>query len=195
MGISKDKRRQASNEKYVDALQNRYSKLCVIRDDFGFKKDENNQVNVTLQEANKYATTLLNNSRNNSTFDNMVGYIFKIEDGVDRGVHLHTLFFFDGNKVQNDKFKGEQRGKYWEKVTDGKGSYHNCNRSDYKEKATGMLDYRDIEKRRVLDKAMAYLAKDDQRVEALKENEKDRVIRRGTMPKEKGNKGRPRDKV
>ena len=58
-----------------------------------------------------------------------------------------------------------------------------------------MLDYRDIEKRRVLDKAMAYLAKDDQRVEALKENEKDRVIRRGTMPKEKGNKGRPRDKV
>lgn len=195
MGISKDKRRQASNEKYVDALQNRYSKLCVIRDDFGFKKDENNQVNVTLQEANKYATTLLNNSRNNSTFDNMVGYIFKIEDGVDRGVHLHTLFFFDGNKVQNDKFKGEQLGKYWEKVTDGKGSYHNCNRSDYKEKATGMLDYRDTEKRRVLDKAMAYLAKDDQRVEALKENEKDRVIRRGTMPKEKGNKGRPRDKV
>ena len=46
MGISKDKRRQASNEKYVDALQNRYSKLCVIRDDFGFKKDENNQVDL-----------------------------------------------------------------------------------------------------------------------------------------------------
>ena len=55
-----------------------------------------------------------------------------------------------------------------------------------------MLDYRDIEKRRNLDKAMEYLAKDDQRVEALKENKKDRAIRRGTIPKEKSNRGRPR---
>ena len=45
MAISKDKRRQSSNEKYVDALQDRYSKLCVVRVDFGYKKDENNEVN------------------------------------------------------------------------------------------------------------------------------------------------------
>jgi hypothetical protein len=29
-------------------------------------------------------------------------------------------------------------------------------------------------------------------IEALKENKKDRAIRRGTMPREKGNMGRPR---
>ena len=39
---------------------------------------------------------------------------------------------------------------------------------------------------------MAYLVKEDQSIEALKENEKDRIIRRGTMPKSKGNVGRPR---
>jgi hypothetical protein len=48
------------------------------------------------------------------------------------------------------------------------------------------------EKRRKLDNAMAYLVKDEQSIEALKENKKDRAIRRGTMPREKGNMGRPR---
>ena len=50
----------------------------------------------------------------------------------------------------------------------------------------------DIEKRRNLDYAMAYLVKEEQSIEALKENEKDRSIRRGIIPKSKGNFGRPR---
>jgi hypothetical protein len=192
MAIRKDKRRQASNEKYIDALQEKFSKVCVIRNDFGYKKDENNNVNITLDEANKHVNRFLSNRRNNSVFDNNIGYIFKIEEGVDKGIHIHALILFNGNNVQNDKFKGDQLGQYWKKITNGKGSYHNCNRNNYKDNATGMLDYRDIEKRRNLDKAMEYLAKDDQRVEALKENKKDRIIRRGTLPKEKGNGGRPR---
>ena len=69
-----------------------------------------------------------------------------------------------------------------------------CNRNDYKDNhAIGMLDYRNVEKRRKLDNAMAYLVKEDQSIDALKGNEKDRSIRRGTMPKEKSKKGRPRN--
>ncbi len=195
MAIKKEKRRQVSNEKYVDALQERYSKLCVIRNDFGYKKDENNKVNVTLQDVKKDINTLLNNSRNNSAYDNMVGYIFKIEDGVDKGKHIHALIFFDGNQVKNDKFKGDQIGENWGKITKGKGSYHNCNRNNYKDNATGMLDYRDVEKRRNLDKAMEYLAKNEQNIDGSNENEKDRLIRRGTMPKEKSTRGRPRNQL
>lgn len=55
-----------------------------------------------------------------------------------------------------------------------------------------MLDYRDAKKRRNLDDAMAYLVKDTQNNDFLKENEKDRSIRRGTLPKNKSNAGRPR---
>lgn len=192
MAISKDKRRQVSNEKYVDALQDRYSKLCVVRVDFGYKKDENNEVNVTLDEANKHIERLLANRRNNSIFNDNVGYIIKTEYTEDRGVHNHVALFYDGNKVQNDKFKGDQIGNYWETITKGNGSYHNCNRNNYKDNATGMLDYRDVEKRKNLDNAMSYLVKEEQSIDALKENEKDRTIRRGTMPKTKGNVGRPR---
>ncbi len=193
MAISKDKRRQSSNEKYVDALQDRYSKLCVVRVDFGYKKDENNEVNVTLEEANKHIDKLLNNRRNNSIFKDNVGYVIKTEYTEDKGVHNHAVLFFDGNKVQNDKYKGDQIGNYWETITKGNGSYHNCNRSNYKNNATGMLDYRDVEKREKLDNAMSYLVKEEQSIKPLKEDEKCRAIRRGTMPKSKGNIGRPRN--
>jgi hypothetical protein len=192
MAISKDKRRQTSNEKYLDALQDRYSKLCVVRVDFGYKKDENNEVNITLEESNKHIDKLLNNRRNNSIFKDNVGYVIKTEYTEAKGIHNHVVLFFDGNKVQNDKFKGDQIGNYWETITNGNGSYHNCNRNNYKDNATGIVDYRDVEKREKLDEAMEYLVKEEQSIEALKENEKDRAIRRGTLPKEKSNRGRPR---
>jgi hypothetical protein len=56
-----------------------------------------------------------------------------------------------------------------------------------------MLDYRDVEKREKLDNAMSYLVKEEQSIKAIKENEKCRAIRRGTVPKSKGNIGRPRN--
>ena len=194
MAIKKEKKRQASNEKYIDVLQEKYSKICIVRVDLGYKKDENNQINVTLEEINKDVDRLLNNRRNNlTTFEHNVGYVIKTESGKDRGPHIHALLLFDGNKVQKDIFKGDQIGKYWvDNITKGNGSYHNCNRNNYKEDATGMLDYRDTEKRRNLNNAMAYLSKDEQSIDLLKENKKDRAIRRGTVPKEKSNKGRPR---
>ena len=39
---------------------------------------------------------------------------------------------------------------------------------------------------------MSYLVKEEQSIKPLKEDEKCRAIRRGTMPKSKGNIGRPR---
>ena len=195
MAISKNKRRQTSNEKYVDALQDKYSKLCVVRVDFGYKKDENNEVNVTLEEANKHIDKLLNNRRNNLIFKDNVGYVIKTEYTEDKGVHNHVVLFFDGNKVQNDKYKGNQIGEYWvDNITNGNGSYHNCNRNNYKDNATGILDYKNVEMRKNLDNAMSYLVKEEQSVDFLKENKNDRTIRRGTMPKSRGNVGRPRTK-
>ncbi len=194
MAIKKSKRRQDSNEKYDDALQEKYSKLCVVRLDLGYKKDETNKVDITLEKANKDINRLLSNRRNNSTFDNNVGYVLKTEYGENRDIHFHSYFFYDGQKVQKDMIKGEDIGKYWsENITNKQGTYYNCNRNDYKNNhAIGILDYRDTEKRRKLDDAMAYLVKEEQSIEALKENKKDRAIRRGTMPKSKGNIGRPR---
>lgn len=56
-----------------------------------------------------------------------------------------------------------------------------------------MIDYTDIEKRKYLDSAMAYLSKDEQHIEKLSDK-KERSFVRGTIPKSKGNIGRPRKK-
>jgi len=56
-----------------------------------------------------------------------------------------------------------------------------------------MLDYRDIKKRENLDTSVGYLCKDDhQDIAPVKSNQKDRAFVRGTIPKSKGNIGRPR---
>jgi hypothetical protein len=58
-----------------------------------------------------------------------------------------------------------------------------------------MLNHTDTEKREILDKYVAsYIYKDDEKqdIKAVKNNEKDRAFTRGTLPKEKSNKGRPR---
>ncbi|WP_323586136.1 YagK/YfjJ domain-containing protein [Aliarcobacter butzleri] len=196
MAFTKDKRRRISNESYLDALQEKYSKVCVVRVDLEYAKNsETNKVEITLNEANKHINRLLNNRRNNEIFEHNIGYLMKTEYGEDRNVHFHTFFFYNGQKVQKDMIKGEDIGKYWsQNITDGKGTYYNCNRNDYKDNhAIGMLDYRDVEKRRKLDIAMAYLVKEEQSIEILKG--KDRAIRRGTIPKEKCTRGRPRNKL
>lgn len=181
-----------SNKAYIDALQDKYSKLCAVRVDFAYKKPHSDE--MLLDDGNDDFNRMMNNRRSKpSVFKDQVGYICKKEYTKDRGVHFHVLFIYDGQKVQNDAFKGDQIGKYWEQVTEDKGSFHNCNRNKYKRNGIGMLDHRDNDKRKILDDiVISYLCKDEQDIEPVKENKKDRAFTRGTIPKSKGNKGRPR---
>ncbi len=54
-----------------------------------------------------------------------------------------------------------------------------------------MLDHNNTEKRKNLDKAMSYLSKEEQKIASLSDK-KERAFVRGTIPKSKGNTGRPR---
>ena len=55
-----------------------------------------------------------------------------------------------------------------------------------------MLEHKDEEKRINLDSAISYLCKDEQDIEPIKTNKRDRAFTRGTLPKSKSNAGRPR---
>lgn len=185
----------ASTSKYINALQGIYSKLNMVRVDLAYEKPYSD--NITLEEANKDLNRMFNNMRSKpSVFKDKVGYICKREYTKDKGVHFHTLFIYDGQKVQKDAFKGTQIGEYWKQITKDKGTSHNCNLNKYKRKGIGMLDHRDSDKRKILGKeVISYLCKDDikQDIRAIKENKKDRAFTGGTIPKSKGNVGRPRD--
>lgn len=194
MAKQKDEKRIKSTKEYVDALQDKYSKLCVVRVDLGYKKPHSNK--ITQTEANNDINRLFNNMRSKPTvFKDKVGYVCKKEHTEDKGVHFHVAIVYDGNKVQKDAFKGDEIGKYWEQLTHKKGSFHNCNRNKYEQNGVGMLDYKDVDKRKILDeKVISYLCKDEQNIIPDTSNKKDRAFTRGVIPKSKGKSGRPRNK-
>ncbi|MEW6552233.1 MAG: inovirus-type Gp2 protein [Campylobacterota bacterium] len=182
-----------STKQYINSLQDNYSKINVVRVDLGYKKPYSSE--ITLDEATNDLNHMMKNKRGKPMiFKDNIGYVIKKEFTLDRGVHIHGLFIYDGQKVEKDAFKGDQIGTYWAKeITKGKGSYHNCNRNKYEENGIGMIDHKDSDKRKILDeKVISYLCKDEQDVGALKQNQKERAFTRGIMPKSKGNKGRPR---
>lgn len=193
MAKSRTEKRKESTKQYIDTLSEQYSKLNIVRVDLAYKKPYSQD--ITLEDANKDVNRMFNNMRSKpSIFKDKVGYICKKEYTEDKGLHLHAIIIYDGQKVQKDAFKGDEIGKYWnDEITKGKGSYHNCNRNNYDHNGVGMLDYKDSDKRKILDeKVISYLCKDEQDIGALKENKKDRAFTRGTLPKSKGNIGRPR---
>ncbi len=191
-------KRLESTKKYIDALQDKYSKLNVVRVDLGYKKPYSDD--ITLDDANNHFNRMLNNRRSKpSIFDNQVGYICKKEYTKDKGVHFHTVFFYNGQKIKDDTKKAMAIGAYWnEEITDKKGSYHNCNfnaEEVYGEKnGVGMIGHKDIVKRENLDATVGYLCKDDEKqdITPVKSNMNDRAFGRGRMPSPKSNLGRPR---
>lgn len=194
MGNSKkSNKRLASTTEYIDALSKEHSKLNIVRVDLGYKKPHSDA--ITLEEANQDLERMFNNMRSKpSIFKDKVGYVCKREYTEDKGVHFHAMIIYDGQKVQKDVFKADQIGKYWEELTEHKGSYHNCNRNTYERNGIGMLDHRDSNKRKILDAdVISYFCKDDQDIEPVKENKKDRAFTRGTIKKDQKKKGRPRD--
>ncbi|MDD2357788.1 MAG: inovirus-type Gp2 protein [Thiovulaceae bacterium] len=190
--MSKRNKRLQSAKSYIDALSEQYSKLNIIRVEFGYTQATSKT--MTLEKANEDFEHMLNNRRTKPTiFKDQVGYVCKREHGDERGIHFHAIFIYDGQKVQNDVIKGKQIGEYWKHLTNNQGTYHNCNLSDYRHKGIGMLDHRDVEKRQILDeKVINYLCKEEQDIEPIKKNNKDRAFTRGTISKTKKKLGRPR---
>ena len=189
----KTNRRLESTKKYIDDLSKKYSKLNVVRVDLGYTKEDSKS--ITFEDASKDLNKMLNNTRSKPTvFGAMVGYITKKELGEDKGVHIHVAIIYNGNIVREDITKAQQIGEYWKNnITKGKGVFHNCSKNEYKNKAVGIIDYKDEEKRKIFDeKVLTYLCKDEQSIDSLKTNIKDRAFTRGIAKKIKSNAGRPR---
>ena len=73
--VKKVNKRAESAKEYLDALQERYSKLCIVRVDLGYKKDKKSKkVEVSLDEAINDYNHMMNNKRSKpSIFKDQVG--------------------------------------------------------------------------------------------------------------------------
>ncbi|KPB94878.1 YagK/YfjJ domain-containing protein [Pseudomonas syringae group genomosp. 3] len=178
---------------YIDALFERYSRLLVVRVDLSYQKQH---AKTTQAEAKRDREHLLQNMRSNKLFDDMVGYIWKLEHGSEKGFHYHMIFFFDGSKVREDITKALLIGQYWTNVvTKGRGLYYNCNahKSRYKSCGIGMVHNGDSLMRGSLTSlAVPYLTKTDL---YMKLQTTGRGMGKMERPRQKDPRGRPRTPI
>jgi len=174
---------------YVESLFECYSRMLVLRVDFGYAK-ENSRVglDVVTEDLNRF----LENRRSNGLFERMVGYVWKLEYTRKKGFHYHMVFFFNGAHVREDVVIAKMIGEYWrDVVTKGRGIYYNCNadKGHYKRCGIGMMKHDDVEMREGLHDALRYITKSDA---YMKLQVGKRCLGRGERPKEKDTRGRPR---
>jgi len=176
-------RNHQSAQEYVAALFSCYARLLVIRVDLGYPFDTDLHANTHLavmqQDMERFKRLL----GTDPLFDEMVGYLFKLEYGLTKGHHLHCMIFFDGSKVKKDVFIAQKIGEVWKKTTKHRGGFFNCNgkKDSYKYLGIGMINHDDVEKRQNLNLALRYLFKAEQFL-SYRYKEKTRVYFRGLMP-------------
>lgn len=168
--------------RYVDAMLDRYARTCVVRVDLYYRAEA--QARLRAEHVFDDLNQLITERKRNLIFDHEIGYICTVEQGEDRGYHIHAAFFFNGAEVSADIYRAKRIGELWERITRGHGYYNNCNldKAQYQDKlGIGMIYRRDLIARANVHYAMRYLVKNDQHLRLKPEGA--RCLRKGQAKK------------
>lgn len=165
-----DRRLQAQKQElrvcdYSDAVVERYSRTNIIRTDLYYRQEA--QVRLRVEHVFDDLNRLIAEHERNPIFDYLTGYICAVEQGEDRGYHIHAAYFFNGNEVRGDVYKAQQIGELWERITRGQGHFNSCNNDKEKyggECGIGIVLRNDRTIRRNVHKTVRYLVKDAQQL-------------------------------
>lgn len=152
---------------YSDAMMDCYSRTLIIRVNLYYRQTV--QTRQRVEHVFDDLDRLIVERERNPIFAHLIGYICVVEQGADRGYHLHAAFFFNGNEVRGDVYKAEQIGELWKDITRGQGYFNSCNHNKEKYKdndrlGVGMILRSDRTIRSHVHYAMRYLVKDDQQL-------------------------------
>ena len=111
--------------RYVDAVLDRYARTCVVRVDLYYRTEA--QARLRVERVFDDLNRLIAERERNLIFDHETGYICSVEQGEDRGYHIHAAFFFNGSEVSADIYRAQRIGELWERITRGQGCFNNCN--------------------------------------------------------------------
>ncbi|MHC6227411.1 YagK/YfjJ domain-containing protein [Pseudomonas sp. X10] len=151
--------------RYVDAVLDRYARTCVVRVDLYYRAE----IRARLRAEHVFddLDRLIAERERNPIFDHQTGYICCVEQGEDRGYHIHAAFFFNGAEVSADIYRAQRIGELWERITRGQGYFNNCNldKDEYPDRlGLGLIHRRDLDARADVHYTMRYLVKNDQHV-------------------------------
>ncbi len=156
------RQRATDVETYVRAVLNRYSRTVVIRVDLHYLEI----VDPLLRIENlcEDLAALIRNRERNPIFEHETGYIWSIEQGKNKGFHIHTAFFFNSAHVYSDWHKAKEIGELWQKITGGRGYFFNCNadKPKYTNLGIGTIKRADTQACENVVNTMRYLAKEGQ---------------------------------
>lgn len=118
-------------QSYVRRVLNKYTKSLVIRIDLSYAFDSRDK--VLLDDFANHMERLRQHISNKQTcFEDLTGFAWAVEQGIDKGIHCHLWLVYDGSKRQADFHIGKAVGEKWLKITNGLGEYHNSNTSEIK---------------------------------------------------------------
>jgi Inovirus Gp2 len=167
----KDDRRYQSRKQehrvtdYTDAVLDRYARTVVVRVNLYYHKES--QARQRVEHVFNDLDRLIAERERNPIFDHETGYICSVEQGQDRGNHIHCAFFFNGSEVCRDIYKAQQIGELWKRITRGKGYFDSCNqcKERYGDRlGIGVILRKDRAVRAHVHYVMHYLVKDDQQL-------------------------------
>ncbi len=97
---------------YVDTLMSRHESLLVFRLNCFVPLMDGYEASAKL--AKTWLKKLANNRRNNALFDEMLGYIWKLDFNFKFGCYLHFIFFYKTNPWTSVHELSHQIGSYWQ---------------------------------------------------------------------------------
>ncbi|MFC6282094.1 YagK/YfjJ domain-containing protein [Polaromonas aquatica] len=177
---------------YVSGLFRSYSKLMVLRVDLGYRANAG-----TIEQLQTHRDLFFHNRRSNGLFEFMVGYIWMMEFGSERGPHLHLLLFFNGQRVNKDGHYAMGVCSYWNRIVGITAWAHSSNLN---KKALllqgkcgiGLIDHRDERMIHNLNSVIDYLFKMEQHL-PYRPTKNFRTMGRGELVECDGSvRGRPR---
>lgn len=168
----------------VDQVLDSYRSFVVIRLDLHYSSifQYRQRVEDVFADLDKLSREI----ERNSIFDHLIWHICSVEQGEDRGYHIHTAFFFDGTKVCSDVYKARQIGRLWESITRGQGYYFSCNADKVRygdDLGIGVIYQSDVGIRSKVHKAIHYLVKDQDTQHLCLKPKGARCLRKGLILK------------
>ncbi|WP_052037641.1 YagK/YfjJ domain-containing protein [Pseudomonas sp. GM55] len=149
---------------YVNDLFDLHARMLVLRVDLSYLKTFRGEGGITFDDAWQHRSSLLKDL-NKGGFGHLLGYAWKLEKGERKGLHYHLLLFFDGAQVRQDVVLARMIGEHWNTVvTEGRGSYYNCNASkgNYERCGIGMVSHTNVLAREGIREIVLYMTKLDE---------------------------------
>lgn len=158
------KRKAESLYDYISDLKIAHSKIMIVRLDLYYHQEILDSLNSQQNVIGDWSRLLAFARKNYK--QNFLGYAMKIEFGDDRGVHIHSIFVFNGSNLRRDVNVARSLGHHWVKdVVPGIGRYFNCNEKKHQEKykwrAVGTFTQIDEEFQNGVKAMSAYVTKPD----------------------------------